>query len=118
MEMKVRFLLAWIIIAFFSLSFELLRWYFHSKLTMQSKELQTALENVKTLCGLLPICSVCKRIRDDSGYWNQLEDYLSQHTNAMLTHGICDDCLKDKYPDVYSKRMKLIKSPTNADETP
>jgi hypothetical protein len=112
--MRMRFFIAWIIIAFFTLLFELLRWYFHAKLTIQSKELQAALENIKTLNGLLPICSICKRIRDDGGYWNQVEDYLSRHTDAMLTHGICDDCLKEKYPDIYSKRMKTDVPSTSA----
>jgi hypothetical protein len=50
------------------------------------------LANVKTLHGLLPICASCKKIRDDHGYWTQLESYLRQHTDAQFTHGICPDC--------------------------
>ena len=61
-------------------------------------ELQDALARVKTLSGLLPICSSCKKIRDDKGYWNRLETYLQEHSGAKLTHGICPDCAKRLYP--------------------
>lgn len=54
--------------------------------------LQEALNKVKTLSGLLPICAHCKKIRDDQGYWNQMEAYLQQHADAVFTHGICPDC--------------------------
>lgn len=56
-------------------------------------ELQTALANVKTLSGLLPICAWCKKIRDDRGYWEQVETYVEKHSQAEFTHGICPDCL-------------------------
>jgi hypothetical protein len=106
-EMKIRFVFAWVVIAFLSFTYELLREYFHVKLEKQSRELLDALDNIRTLKGLLPICSMCKRIRDDNGYWTKLEEYLSNHTDAMLTHGICDVCLKEKYPGVYSKRQQV-----------
>jgi CheY-like chemotaxis protein len=55
-------------------------------------QLQTALAEVKTLSGLLPICCSCKKIRDDKGYWNQLEAYVMQHSSASFSHGYCPDC--------------------------
>jgi phosphoserine phosphatase RsbU/P len=55
-------------------------------------ELQEALANVRRLTGLLPMCSYCKRIRDDDDYWQKLEAYLSKHSDAQFTHGICPDC--------------------------
>ena len=64
------------------------------------QELQDALAKVKTLSGLIPICSHCKKIRDDKGYWNQLEDYLDEHSDAVLSHGICQECSKIHYPDL------------------
>jgi hypothetical protein len=62
--------------------------------------LQQALTEVKELKGLLPICSACKKIRDDQGYWNQMETYISHHTDATFTHGLCPDCSKEYFPGV------------------
>jgi len=57
-------------------------------------ELKAALAQVKTLGGLLPICAGCKKIRDDNGYWSQVESYISKHTDAQFTHGYCPECIK------------------------
>jgi hypothetical protein len=61
-------------------------------------ELKQALSEVKTLRGFLPICSNCKKIRDDKGYWNQIEVYVRDHSEAEFTHGICPECFKKLYP--------------------
>jgi len=61
-------------------------------------ELRDALSNVKHLRGLLPICASCKRIRDEPGYWNDVEEYIRKHTEADFTHGICPDCMNKLYP--------------------
>jgi len=63
-------------------------------------ELQDALNKVRTLSGLLPICASCKKIRDDKGYWNQIESYIHKHSDAEFSHGICPDCAKRLYPDL------------------
>jgi K+-sensing histidine kinase KdpD len=63
------------------------------------KELQSALSHVKTLKGLLPICSHCKKIRDDKGYWYQIEKYISEHSEAEFSHSICRECAEKYYPD-------------------
>jgi len=63
-------------------------------------ELQDALANIKTLRGLLPICSYCKKIRDDKGYWNRIESYIQDHSGAEFTHGMCPECLKKFHPDL------------------
>jgi hypothetical protein len=63
------------------------------------KELQGALTEVKTLSGLLPICAACKKIRDDKGYWNQIELYIRERSEAEFSHGICPECAKKLYPD-------------------
>lgn len=68
------------------------------------KELQEALENVKTLSGLLPICANCKNIRTDDGYWIQVESYLKSHSNLNFTHSICPGCAKKLYPNFYDKK--------------
>jgi len=62
--------------------------------------LEKALSEVKTLSGLLPICSNCKKIRDDKGYWNQIESYIRDRSDAEFSHGICPDCAKKLYPDM------------------
>lgn len=67
------------------------------------EHLQQLLAQVKTLGGMLPICSHCKKIRDDRGYWNQLEAYLNQHTDAEFTHGICPDCAREVFPQSSGK---------------
>jgi AmiR/NasT family two-component response regulator len=66
-----------------------------------NEELQAALANVKTLRGLLPICASCKKIRDDEGYWQLVEVYIRDHSEADFTHGLCPDCLLKIYPDFY-----------------
>jgi PAS domain S-box-containing protein len=66
-------------------------------------ELQEALANIKTLSGLLPICASCKKIRDDGGYWSQIESYISAHSEAQFSHGICPDCARQLYPEHYQK---------------
>jgi DNA-binding response OmpR family regulator len=63
-------------------------------------ELQDALIQVKLLSGLLPICSGCKKIRDNEGYWSQVESYIQQHSEATFTHGMCPECLKKYYPEL------------------
>ena len=57
-------------------------------------------KKVKTLSGFLPICVSCKKIRDDKGFWNQVEAYISEHSEVEFSHGICPDCMKKLYPDV------------------
>ena len=63
-------------------------------------QLQKALTEVKQLSGLLPICASCKKIRDDKGYWNQIESYIRDRSEAEFSHGICPECMKKLYPDV------------------
>lgn len=74
------------------------------------QELREALSEVKALSGLLPICSSCKKIRDDHGYWTQVETYITRHSDAVFTHGLCPDCTKEYFPEVY-ERLKDKKEP-------
>jgi hypothetical protein len=64
-----------------------------------SADLATALAKVKTLTGLLPICAHCKRVREDDGYWSEVESFFSRHSDASFSHGICPECLKRHYPE-------------------
>jgi PAS domain-containing protein len=61
-------------------------------------DLREALENVRTLKGLLPICMYCKKIRNDQGYWDRIESYISTRTDATFSHGICGDCSRARHP--------------------
>jgi len=67
-------------------------------------QLQESLANVKRLSGLLPICASCKKIRDDGGYWSEVETYISQNSDADFSHGICPDCARKLYPDYFKKK--------------
>jgi len=66
-------------------------------------ELQEALSSVRLLSGLLPICASCKKIRDDKGYWNQIEAYIREHTSAEFSHSICPECARKLYPELFSE---------------
>ena len=74
----------------------------HEKEQLINK-LQQALEEIKSLRGILPICMHCKKIRDDKGYWNQIERYIHEHSDAKFSHGICPDCLTTHYPEFSAK---------------
>ena len=71
------------------------------ELRRSNEELQMALKEVKVLRGLIPICASCKKIRNDGGFWQQLEEYLSEHSEAEFSHGLCQPCIKKLYPGVY-----------------
>lgn len=68
-----------------------------------NKKLQDALRQIKTLRGLPPICASCKNIRDDKGYWTQIESYIRDHSEAEFSHSICPDCARKLYPEFYKK---------------
>jgi DNA-binding response OmpR family regulator len=71
------------------------------ELRRSNEELHRALIEVKVLRGLIPICASCKKIRNDGGFWQQLEEYIGEHTEAEFSHGLCQPCLKKLYPGVY-----------------
>ncbi len=69
----------------------------NQELEQLNRELAASLEKIKTLEGIIPICCICKKIRDDKGYWEQIEAYISKHSPAQFSHGICPDCLDKHY---------------------
>ncbi len=69
-------------------------------LKMKIHELEKALSHIKTLRGIVPICASCKQIRDDEGYWHQVESYVRDHSEAEFSHSICPECAKNLYPDL------------------
>lgn len=71
-----------------------------SELAQTNAELRNALAQVKKLSGFLPICAHCKKIRDDAGYWKRIEEYISEHSEAEFSHGICPQCAAELYPEI------------------
>jgi hypothetical protein len=69
------------------------------------------LAELRTLRGLLPICSNCKSVRDDEGLWTQIELYVSAHSDASFTHSLCPDCVRKLYPDYADAALASLKSP-------
>jgi transcriptional regulator with GAF, ATPase, and Fis domain len=80
-------------------------------LNEKTRSLERALAQVKTLHGLLPICSSCKKIRDDAGFWTRVESYLSKHTDAQFSHGLCPDCLREMYPEYAEGIIEQLNPP-------
>lgn len=74
-------------------------------------QLREALAEVKTLSGLLPICCSCKKIRNDEGYWQEIEHYVREHTSAQFSHGLCWECAEKLYPDIMKKTRTRLVSP-------
>lgn len=75
------------------------------RLAESNRTLQSALEEIKTLRGLLPICMYCKKIRTDEEQWVEIEDYVRKHSDAQFSHGICPICYQKHYPELYSQRF-------------
>ncbi len=73
-------------------------------LQQEKEKLQEALSEIKTLQGIIPICSYCKQIRDDEGLWNALEEYIRQRSEAVFSHSICPDCLRKHFPELAEKK--------------
>ncbi len=103
----LRFFVSFIFVAVIGYGLEASRYRFsdmlrreHEELLEEKANLEKALTQIKTLRGLLPMCASCKKIRDDSGYWKQIESYLHEHSDAKFSHGICPDCAKELYPNV------------------
>jgi len=85
---------------------------------LKNIELQAALDKVKQLSGLLPICANCKKIRDDDGYWHDVAAYIRGHSEADFTHSICPSCYEKLYPESFKKRAaRLAQPPSTSDET-
>ena len=74
----------------------------------QNEQLQNALDEIRILRGIVPICTKCKKIRDDEGYWNNLEKYIEEHSQAVFSHGLCPECIKELYPELADKILRKI----------
>ena len=71
----------------------------NKELVRKNEELRRALQTIKTLRGLIPICAWCKKIRDDDGFWQSVEEYMTEHSDASFTHGLCTECMEREFPE-------------------
>lgn len=76
---------------------------YHAEREKLIQDLQEALANVKLLSGFIPICASCKMIRTDKGYWQQVEQYITEHSEALFSHTVCPDCTRKLYPEIYER---------------
>lgn len=86
------------------------------RLFEEKTKLEKAIAEIKKLSGMLPICASCKKIRDDKGYWTQIESYISKHSDTQFSHGICPDCAKKLYGDLYEKTPSGRAASRNEDD--
>ena len=110
----LRFLMTYTIVAAIAYGLESSRTHYYQELLEEKNALEVAIQQIKTLRGLLPICSSCKSIRDDQGYWNRIESYLNSHSEARLSHGICPTCMKKLYPTEYEELAQAGELPDQA----
>ena len=80
-------------------------------LNEKNEALERALSEIKTLRSILPLCSHCKKVRDDEGVWERLDAYVSDHTDTRFSHGLCPDCLRELYPDDADEIIEQLNSP-------
>jgi hypothetical protein len=98
---KVRLILSLAVVTLVACLLESLRAHFFEQLRRQKIKLENALQDIKALQGLVPVCSLCKKIKDDQGYWQAVDDYLASHADVQISHGLCEECLKESEPEIY-----------------
>ena len=81
----------------------------YGELKQKNRELEQALAEIKTLQGFIPICASCKKIRNDEGYWQQIEQYIQERSDAQFSHGICPECIQTQYPEIAGEVLKRMK---------
>ena len=101
---QIRFLSSFTLVSIFAYWSEYFREEYKLQMEAEQAKLEEAITQVKALSGLIPICSACKKIRDDQGYWNQLESYIHTHSEARFSHGICPDCVHELYPELAEEK--------------
>ncbi len=98
-EWGIRFLVTYLVVAVPAFGLERSRAHLFSSLESEKLQLEIALSKVKTLTGMLPICSSCMKIRDDDGYWTLIETYLEEHSDAVFSHSLCPYCMEKRFPE-------------------
>jgi hypothetical protein len=88
--------------------------HLEDKIEKRTSALKKALDEVNTLEGILPFCSFCKKIRKDDGYWERVDRYIAEHSDASISHSICPECAQKEYPEMY----EMLKSSIKEDAAP
>ncbi|MBN2527795.1 MAG: hypothetical protein JXR76_15505, partial [Deltaproteobacteria bacterium] len=101
------FVTTYLLVSVFSFIMERFRERYFERVRSQMTELEKVYDGIRTLKGLIPVCRVCKSIRNDKGYWTRVDHYLYSHTHLNLSHGICPDCLKKEMPELYEEMKTL-----------
>ena len=99
-KVSLRFLASLLFVSFIAHGLEVSRERYMRMVMAEKHKLQEAFNEIRTLSGLIPICSSCKKIRKDDGYWEQVDIYIKEHSEAQFTHGICPDCAEKLYSDL------------------
>lgn len=105
-DLGIRFIAVYIVLSALSASLEYFRHRYLQQLIEEKKILQQVLDEIRMLKGMVPICSSCKKIRDDKGFWTQIESFMKAHGDVEFSHGICPDCAGKLFPSVNKSRGK------------
>jgi hypothetical protein len=117
--LALRFSITYLIVTVMALGLEAGRFGLETRLEEEKKQLEIALSEVRTLSGLVPICASCKSIRNDEGFWTQIELFLQEHSDAEFSHGLCPPCQERLFPDLRSKADEAEPSePASSPEAP
>lgn len=103
---SIRFITVYSVLSVLSTSLEFLRERYLNQLIQEKKELEKAFDEIRILKGMVPICSSCKKIRDDRGFWTQIESYIKTHSDIEFSHGICPECASKLFPTVGKNKNK------------
>lgn len=107
-DFSTRFIVIFSILTILSCSIEFLREKYLNQLIAEKEELKKALNQIHVLKGMIPICASCKKIRDDQGFWTQIETYIKNHSDIEFSHGLCPECQAKIYPSLKKEQQKPL----------
>lgn len=107
-DLRLRFIIVYILITFLSCCIEIMRERYFKQLISEKEALQKAVGEIQLLKGMVPICASCKKIRDDKGFWMQIEAYMKAHSDIEFSHGICPECAAKLYPSIRNMRRYRV----------
>lgn len=109
-SISIRFIITYTLVSILAYGLESSRYHYYEQLLAEKLAVESALQQLKTLQNLLPMCVSCKKIRDDAGYWHGVESYLSQYADVEFSHSICTECRQRLYPKLASSRAIVVQT--------